>query len=259
MAAPLAPLVVQMLDVNGDLYAFMSSRPRVVGFWWVTIGGATVGLLVTLSALFRERDAQARSDALQFALEREKLERQATDAKGHRVVIEQRADHARLFDRHGRLDVVVNNAGGSPYVLTADSSAKFNRKIIELNLIGALSVSQHANDKMQTQQQGGAIGALQLGEGFDGADCLEVIKPLKTLKRLTLTNCTKLDDAGLKLAADLKQLDQIENAINRINTPLAHTGNLYAFRQNVNLVRQRVKTNWRTHMDALSNMPNQDS
>ena len=54
-----------------------------------------------------------------------------------------------IVERHGRLDVLVNNAGGSPYVLTADSSAKFNRKIIELNLIGALSVSQHANDKMQ--------------------------------------------------------------------------------------------------------------
>ncbi len=62
-----------------------------------------------------------------------------------------------IADRHGRLDVVVNNAGGSPYVLTADSSAKFNRKIIELNLIGALSVSQHANDHMQSQQYGGAI------------------------------------------------------------------------------------------------------
>jgi NAD(P)-dependent dehydrogenase (short-subunit alcohol dehydrogenase family) len=62
-----------------------------------------------------------------------------------------------VFDRHGSLDVVVNNAGGSPYVLTADSSAKFNRKIIELNLIGALSVSQHANDKMQNQQHGGSI------------------------------------------------------------------------------------------------------
>ena len=62
-----------------------------------------------------------------------------------------------IVDRHGRLDVVVNNAGGSPYVLTADASAKFNRKIIELNLIGALSVSQHANDKMQNQQRGGAI------------------------------------------------------------------------------------------------------
>jgi len=62
-----------------------------------------------------------------------------------------------IVDRHGRLDVVVNNAGGSPYVLTADASAKFNRKIIELNLIGALSVSQYANDKMQNQQHGGSI------------------------------------------------------------------------------------------------------
>ncbi|MEB4207657.1 SDR family oxidoreductase [Mycobacterium sp. 94-17] len=62
-----------------------------------------------------------------------------------------------VVDRHGRLDVVVNNAGGSPYVLTAESSAKFNRKIIELNLIGALSVSQHANAHMQSQRQGGSI------------------------------------------------------------------------------------------------------
>ncbi len=62
-----------------------------------------------------------------------------------------------VYDRHGILDVVVNNAGGSPYVLTADSSAKFNRKIIELNLLGALSVSQHANEKMQSQQHGGSI------------------------------------------------------------------------------------------------------
>ncbi len=62
-----------------------------------------------------------------------------------------------IFDRHGRLDVLVNNAGGSPYALTADTSAKFNRKIVELNLIGALSVSQHANDKMQVQPHGGSI------------------------------------------------------------------------------------------------------
>src|SRR3954451_18435122 len=58
---------------------------------------------------------------------------------------------------HGRLDVVVNNAGGSPYALAAESSAKFNTKIIELNLLGPLSVSTHANAVMQTQPQGGAI------------------------------------------------------------------------------------------------------
>jgi NAD(P)-dependent dehydrogenase (short-subunit alcohol dehydrogenase family) len=62
-----------------------------------------------------------------------------------------------IVDKHGRLDTVVNNAGGSPFVLTAESSAKFNRKIIELNLLGALSVSQHANDVMQNQPAGGSI------------------------------------------------------------------------------------------------------
>ncbi|MFI5509927.1 SDR family oxidoreductase [Mycobacterium sp. NPDC051804] len=62
-----------------------------------------------------------------------------------------------VTDRHGRLDVVVNNAGGSPYVLAAESSAKFNTKIVELNLLGPLSVSIHANAVMQEQAQGGSI------------------------------------------------------------------------------------------------------
>ncbi|BBY45510.1 SDR family oxidoreductase [Mycolicibacterium celeriflavum] len=62
-----------------------------------------------------------------------------------------------IVDRHGRLDVVVNNAGGSPYVLAAEASAKFSRKIVELNLLGPLSVSTHANAVMQTQERGGSI------------------------------------------------------------------------------------------------------
>ena len=44
-----------------------------------------------------------------------------------------------------------------------------------------------------------------------------------------------------KLKELLAQLDQIERAVNRINTPLAYSDNLYAFRQNVNLVRQRMQ------------------
>jgi len=62
-----------------------------------------------------------------------------------------------IVERHGRLDVVVNNAGGSPYVLAADASARFSTKIIELNLLGPLSVSHHANEHMQNQENGGCI------------------------------------------------------------------------------------------------------
>ncbi|MCV7250426.1 SDR family oxidoreductase [Mycobacterium koreense] len=62
-----------------------------------------------------------------------------------------------IAERHGRLDAVVNNAGGSPYALAADASANFSRKIVELNLLGPLSVAQHANAVMQTQDGGGTI------------------------------------------------------------------------------------------------------
>jgi NAD(P)-dependent dehydrogenase (short-subunit alcohol dehydrogenase family) len=62
-----------------------------------------------------------------------------------------------IVAKHGRLDIVVNNAGGTPYVLAADSSANFSAKILELNLLGPLSVSTHANAVMQTQPRGGSI------------------------------------------------------------------------------------------------------
>lgn len=64
---------------------------------------------------------------------------------------------AAIVDRHGRLDAVVNNAGGSPFALAAEASANFSRKIIELNLLGPLLVAQHANAVMQTQASGGTI------------------------------------------------------------------------------------------------------
>jgi len=54
------------------------------------------------------------------------------------------------------------------------------------------------------------LESLQLGEGFEAPESIAAIKPISTLKRLTLTNCAKLDDAGLKLASDLKQLEQLE-------------------------------------------------
>jgi NAD(P)-dependent dehydrogenase (short-subunit alcohol dehydrogenase family) len=64
---------------------------------------------------------------------------------------------AGIVDRHGVLDVLVNNAGGAPYALAAEASSKFHSKIVELNLLAPLLVSQKANAVMQDQAGGGAI------------------------------------------------------------------------------------------------------
>lgn len=57
---------------------------------------------------------------------------------------------------HGGLDVLVNNAGGSPPADTTTASPRFTERIIALNLLSAIYVSQRANHHMQ-QQRGGAI------------------------------------------------------------------------------------------------------
>jgi NAD(P)-dependent dehydrogenase (short-subunit alcohol dehydrogenase family) len=57
----------------------------------------------------------------------------------------------------GRLDVVVNNAGGAPQVPADSASPRLHAKIIELNLIAPLHVSQAANAVMREQPEGGVI------------------------------------------------------------------------------------------------------
>lgn len=54
------------------------------------------------------------------------------------------------------------------------------------------------------------LGSLQLGEGFETVDCIGLIKGITTLKRLTLTNASKLTDAELKTVAGLTQLTHLE-------------------------------------------------
>jgi NAD(P)-dependent dehydrogenase (short-subunit alcohol dehydrogenase family) len=58
---------------------------------------------------------------------------------------------------HGRLDVLVNNAGGSPYALAAHASPHFHDTILDLNLSAPLLVAQAANAVMQAQEAGGSI------------------------------------------------------------------------------------------------------
>jgi NAD(P)-dependent dehydrogenase (short-subunit alcohol dehydrogenase family) len=64
---------------------------------------------------------------------------------------------AHIADEHGRLDVAVNNAGGSPSAEAATASPRFSEAIIRLNLLAPLHVAQAANRVMQLQDEGGSI------------------------------------------------------------------------------------------------------
>jgi len=60
------------------------------------------------------------------------------------------------FERHGRLDVLVNNAGGSPAVAAADASPRLVAQVVSLNLLAPFYCAQAANAVMQ-EQAGGSI------------------------------------------------------------------------------------------------------
>src|SRR5687767_2099130 len=64
---------------------------------------------------------------------------------------------AAAKERFGRLDVLVNNAGGSPPVEAATASPRFSSAIITLNLIAPLHFARAANAVMQEQPEGGVI------------------------------------------------------------------------------------------------------
>lgn len=62
-----------------------------------------------------------------------------------------------VAERFGRLDHLVNNAGGAPFALAEDASANFHSKIVALNLLAPLQMAQAAHRVMKEQPTGGTI------------------------------------------------------------------------------------------------------
>ncbi|RLU01835.1 SDR family oxidoreductase [Ketobacter sp.] len=60
-----------------------------------------------------------------------------------------------VLNQSGRLDVLINNAGGSPPVAAADSSPRLTESIIRLNLIAPMILAQQAYHAMRNT--GGSI------------------------------------------------------------------------------------------------------
>src|SRR5690625_4828361 len=121
----------------------------------VLVTGGVRGVGAGISAVFREAGAVVVTCARRAADEGSEV----ADLDFHSVDLRD-ADAVRemvdaIVERHGRLDVVVNNAGGAPFALAADASANFHSKIVALNLLSALTVAQEAHRVMQPG--GGAI------------------------------------------------------------------------------------------------------
>ena len=56
---------------------------------------------------------------------------------------------AETIALHGRLDVVVNNAGGSPEADAATASPRFSERVVALNLMSTIYLSQAAHDALK--------------------------------------------------------------------------------------------------------------
>jgi NAD(P)-dependent dehydrogenase (short-subunit alcohol dehydrogenase family) len=64
---------------------------------------------------------------------------------------------ADVINRRGRIDVAVNNVGGSPFGRFESGSARYQRAITELNFLSAAHVSRAVHPIMVAQNQGGLI------------------------------------------------------------------------------------------------------
>jgi NAD(P)-dependent dehydrogenase (short-subunit alcohol dehydrogenase family) len=64
---------------------------------------------------------------------------------------------AKAIEHFGRLDVLVNNAGGTPHAPAAEASPRFVEAIVGLNLLAPLWCAQSAHKVMAVQEDGGCI------------------------------------------------------------------------------------------------------
>lgn len=89
------------------------------------------------------------------------IESQGREATFYSADIRDSAASQALIDfvseRFGRLDILVNNAGGGPPVAAADATPELTQKIIALNLLAPLVLSQQAQPLLSQAPSGGSI------------------------------------------------------------------------------------------------------
>ncbi len=121
----------------------------------VLVTGGSRGIGLAIATLFRDHGARvlacARSQPGEPAAGIEFATADVRDPDQARAVV---AEAARRF---GRLDIAVNNAGGSPPAPAATASPNLITAVVRLNLLAPFFVAQAANAVMQEQDGGGLI------------------------------------------------------------------------------------------------------
>jgi NAD(P)-dependent dehydrogenase (short-subunit alcohol dehydrogenase family) len=123
----------------------------------VTGGGRGVGLGITHSFLEAGADVVICGRSKLETLPEAAGRKAAFIAADVRDVEQIEGVVAFAKERFGRVDVLVNNAGGAPEADAATVSPRFSESIIRLNLIAPLNFAQKANAVMQEQPEGGVI------------------------------------------------------------------------------------------------------
>src|SRR5213595_2436434 len=82
--------------------------------------------------------ARSAPDSLPASADGRRAEFLACDVREPEAV---RALVAAVVERHGRLDVLVNNAGGSPSANAATASPRFHEGVVRLNLLAPLNLA----------------------------------------------------------------------------------------------------------------------
>ncbi len=121
----------------------------------VLVTGGTRGIGAAIAAAFREQGASvvvcARNAPERLPHGVTFLAADVRDAGAAGTLID------AVLASHGRLDVLVNNAGGTAPGAAAEISPATAEKVVALNLLAPFYVAQRANAAMQHQPDGGVI------------------------------------------------------------------------------------------------------
>ena len=110
LAAPIAAFVGALVSAGGSVGVLWDTPARMLGFLWIAALALILGLVITAGALLREREHREAERALQFALERSRLEKQALDARMH--LLQAQIEPHFLFNTLANVQALVET--GSP-------------------------------------------------------------------------------------------------------------------------------------------------